>query len=218
MNLKAKLRSALAQMDNPTKSATADVGRFKYNYATLDQVLEIVKTALVSNELGLRQQVVETKWYNSDTDLSGIDYQLHTIVFDDEEEMVVDQRPYRIIPDAQQQGSFETYMRRYALMMAFGLAGEDDDGAGASKRKPVTKAKAEPKEETHEVKERSLEGFTALKKRLMAATKADEKQAANALIGKVGDPKRMSDSEYEAALAKGEEWVSSLEKSDGEHQ
>lgn len=204
MNLKAKLRSALAQMTNPTKSATADVGRYKYSYATLDQVLEIVKTALIENELGLRQQVVETKWYNSDSDLSGIDYQLHTIVFDDDEEMVVDQRPYRVIADAQQQGSFETYMRRYALMMAFGLAGEDDDGASASK------GKKEAKKE-----KRDMSAFTDLKKRLAKATGATEEQAGKAIVGKVGNPVEMTADELAEALKAAEDYVKNLEESNG---
>ena len=34
--------------------------------------------------------------------------------------------------DAQACGSFETYMRRYALRSAFGLCGEDDDGQVAT--------------------------------------------------------------------------------------
>lgn len=36
----------------------------------------------------------------------------------------------------QQLGSRVTYLRRYSLSMAFGLAAEDDDGASAGQRKP----------------------------------------------------------------------------------
>lgn len=39
---------------------------------------------------------------------------------------------------AQEQGSALTYARRYSVLMAFGLAAEDDDGA-ASNRQPETK-------------------------------------------------------------------------------
>ena len=47
---------------------------------------------------------------------------------------------------AQEQGSALTYARRYSLLMAFGLATEDDDGAGLTKPKKeeiTTKEQAE---------------------------------------------------------------------------
>ena len=59
-------------------------------------------------------------------------YALETVVFDEREEIVLDTRPMHDYPSAQDTGSWETYMRRYALRSAFGLAGEDDDGAAAS--------------------------------------------------------------------------------------
>lgn len=47
--------------------------------------------------------------------------------------------------DAQGYGSALTYARRYALMAACGIAPEDDDGNGASKKSPEpTKPPAEP--------------------------------------------------------------------------
>ena len=213
--LKQALRLAIAEMSNPIKDSTAEIptrngGKFRYSYATLDQVLSIVKTALAKHGLGLRQMVTETKWYNSDSDLSGIDYQLLTIVFDDDTELVVDQRPYRVIADAQQQGSYETYMRRYSLMMVFGLAGEDDDGASASKSESET---TQPKAAERPT---SFEGFTSLKVRLAACTGASNEEAAAALIAKIGDPRQMTKTQYQAALAQGESWVGSLERGENE--
>lgn len=43
---------------------------------------------------------------------------------------------------AQEQGSALTYARRYSLLMAFGLATEDDDAASLSKKKEVTEEAA----------------------------------------------------------------------------
>lgn len=129
MELTKKLREALKEMRNPLRDQTAEIptksgSKYKYNYATLDQVLDIVKTALEAHDVSLLQRVERL----------ADGYMLMTYVFDDDEKMELDVRPYHVTADTQAQGSFETYMRRYSLMMAFGLAGEDDDGSKATER------------------------------------------------------------------------------------
>lgn len=129
----ARLIAAMSDMENPTKSKTANVptksGKsYQYKYETLDQVLAVIRPALASYGLALTQQQA---W--SDNTSS---YVLRTVVFDADEERLMDERPLHDYADAQAAGSWETYMRRYALRTAFGLAGEDDDGAatvGASR-------------------------------------------------------------------------------------
>lgn len=124
--LSAKLRAAMAEMDNPTKSKTANVptrngGKYQYKYTTLVEVLGIVRPALQGNGLDLKQSVCF-----SDNGLI-----LRTSVFDDDGEVVLDERPMKQSQDPQDFGSYETYMRRYALVTAFGLGVEDDDGQRA---------------------------------------------------------------------------------------
>ncbi len=121
-----RLIAAMADMENPTKSKKANVGKFSYNYETLDQVLGVIRPALANHGLMLTQQQT---WSTNTSS-----YVLRTIVFDANEERLMDERPLRDCPDAQQAGSWETYMRRYALRTAFGLTGEDDDGAATLRR------------------------------------------------------------------------------------
>lgn len=134
--IRARLMAAMAEMDNPKKSETATVptkdgGKYSYRYETLEQLLEIVRPALMAHGLGLTQGVrrIDGTW------------SLVTSVFDGEDSLALDERPMRDFPGAQDAGSWETYMRRYALRSAFGLCGEDDDGAAAQRAsKPKPKA------------------------------------------------------------------------------
>lgn len=134
--IRARLMAAMAEMYNPKKSETATVptkggGNYSYRYETLEQLLEIVRPALMAHGLGLTQGVrrIDGTW------------SLVTSVFDGEDSLALDERPMRDFPGAQDAGSWETYMRRYALRSAFGLCGEDDDVAAAQRAsKPKPKA------------------------------------------------------------------------------
>lgn len=135
-----RLMDAMADMVNPQKSKTATVptksgGSYQYNYESLDEVLGIVRPALLKHGLMLSQGMR----YHEPTE----SFVLETGVFDDDEKHILDTRMMPNCSDAQQAGSWETYMRRYALRTAFGLTGEDDDGAatlgkGTSKGKMMT--------------------------------------------------------------------------------
>lgn len=125
-----KLFDAMKGMENPTKSKEA----YKYKYETLEQVLGIIRPALAKNGLMLTQCQRETE--------SG--WILETWVFDESgERVLMDSRPIPQCNDAQAQGSWETYLRRYALRTAFGLTGEDDDGEATKKtpKKPYNAPK-----------------------------------------------------------------------------
>lgn len=111
-----KLIDAMKEMGNPKKEKQA----YKYKYETLEQLLEIVKPALIAEGLMLMQGV---KWNENIGS-----FVLETGVMDASESRVLDTRPFHSCEDAQAEGSWETYMRRYGIRTAFALTGEDDDG------------------------------------------------------------------------------------------
>lgn len=129
-SLNQRLMDAMAEMENPKKEKSG----YNYKYETLEQVLGIVRPALSSNGLML------TQGQRYDEQSGG--WVLETAVFDGSERVIMDSRKIEEYSDAQKAGSWETYMRRYALRTAFGLTGEDDDGAatkGVSKQNPTAK-------------------------------------------------------------------------------
>lgn len=123
------LLQAMKEMEQPKRDSTADVGKFKYRYAQLDQVLGIIRPALFAHDIILRQGscLIDDEW------------RLVTMVVyaPTGEDKTLDERKLEHLSDPQKLGSYETYMRRYALLTAFGLAAEDDDGQAASNSKPA---------------------------------------------------------------------------------
>lgn len=137
--LRTRLIEAMAEMANPAKSNKATVptksGKtYTYNYESLDQVLAAIRPPLMAHGIGLTQPM---DW----NEVTGC-WVLRTVVFDDEDRLVLDVRPMYPTADAQTSGSFETYMRRYALRSAFGLCGEDDDGQVATNMAREARSKA----------------------------------------------------------------------------
>lgn len=113
-----RLIDAMKEMENPIKEKQA----YKYKYETLEQMLDIIRPKLADNGLMMTQR--------ERFDVPSGDWVIETLVFDgNKEQVILDTRPIPICEDAQKQGSWETYLRRYALRTAFGLTGEDDDGA-----------------------------------------------------------------------------------------
>mgnify|MGYP004475632217 CR=1 FL=1 len=155
--MRTKLREAMADMVNPTKSKTASVptksGKsYQYQYTTLAEVLGIVRPALQEHGLGLRQSIGF-----AETGLT-----LRTDVFDEESDMTLDERPVYENKDPQGFGSYETYMRRYSLLTAFGLAADDDDGQAAVKSNYQPKRSEEIKFEKRSAHDRIEKGIKAL--------------------------------------------------------
>lgn len=157
------LCAAQGQMQNPKKDKTAKVrtrtgGEYTYNYTTLDAVLDVVRPALNENGVFLSQR--------SEVAENGM--LLQTAVMYGDSVQVLDVTPYQYDSDPQEFGKRETYARRYSLLKAFGLVGDDDtDGdtgsGGTTPPSPCATAKRKPDDK----RKKMLARIAQLKAKLM---------------------------------------------------
>lgn len=118
-----------------SKNKTANTGKYSYKYVDIAQVHEYLES-------------INTRYYQYIDRLEGEDYVMTVPIVEGKELpprrgcKVVDATLVGTTNPAQQQGSAITYARRYSLLMAFGLATEDDDAQCMSK--PKAAAKKEP--------------------------------------------------------------------------
>ena len=120
-----------------TKNQTAKVGeKYSYKYVDIAQIHEYLE----SNNMSYYQYIDR---------VDGDDYIMTVKIINGEEKpalrgaRVVDATLIGVNNPAQQQGSALTYARRYSLLMAFGLATEDDDAQSLSEKKEPTKQEAD---------------------------------------------------------------------------
>lgn len=141
------LAEAQAEMPNPKKDREGQKGYQKYKYATLDTVVDIIKKPLNSRGIFLTQPCEKT----DDGTM-----RVRTVVMYGSERLVLDTKPYEYDSDPQEFGKRETYARRYSLLTAFGLAGEDDtDGdTGTAKAAPKSAPKAAQPKKAQQVPDR----------------------------------------------------------------
>lgn len=125
---------AKAKFKPVTRSETADTGKYKYKYATLDAMIEATQAAL--GEEGLA--VTHTMEVDGENKFLKVGARLHWVGGESLTCEVVLPFP---LPDsrmnaAQALGSLLTYGRRYSYGALLGLAIEDDDDAQRVPDKP----------------------------------------------------------------------------------
>ena len=124
-----------------TKNQTAEVktktgNNYSYKYVDIAQIHEYLE----ANNMSYYQYIDR---------VDGDDYIMTVKIINGEEKpalrgaRVVDATLMGVNNPAQQQGSALTYARRYSLLMAFGLATEDDDAQSLSEKKEPTKEEAD---------------------------------------------------------------------------
>ena len=120
-----------------TKNQTASVGKYSYQYVDIAQIHDYLES-------------IDARYIQQIKKIEGDDYVMTKRCFDNKWEdewlqgaRVVDATLIGVNNPAQQQGSALTYARRYSLLMAFGLATEDDDAQSLSEKKEPTKEEAD---------------------------------------------------------------------------
>lgn len=126
------LVAALATMEDIPKTRTADMGKYKYTFADLADVLGYLRPKLAEHGLAVVQEP-----FTDDKGTSVSTTILH------KSGQWIESRPLRLPAgsDAQSHGSAITFARRYQLLAQLGLATEDDDGAAAKSSRPQTATK-----------------------------------------------------------------------------
>jgi hypothetical protein len=131
----AELAKAQAKMEQPVLDSVGHTGKNgsrAYKYASLASVRKSVFPPC--NDLG----IFITQHFDGDNVLI-------TEAYLGGERAVLDRRKVKLTGNPQDDGSAETYAKRYALCSVFGLAGvEDDDGESASKEQPRRPAPGQP--------------------------------------------------------------------------
>lgn len=119
------------------KNQTASVGKYSYQYVDIAQIHDYLES-------------INARYIQQIKRIENDDYVMTKRCFENkwEEEWlqgarVVDATLVGVNNPAQQQGSALTYARRYSLLMAFGLATEDDDAQSLSEKKEPTQEEAD---------------------------------------------------------------------------
>jgi hypothetical protein len=164
--LASAMAAAFGEIESATKSANNP--HFKTKYADLTAVIEAIKPALIKHSLFFTQHplpseggvTVETKLHHA----GGESFSLGTLFVPANKN------------DAQGFGSALTYARRYALVTAFGVPVEDDDGNAAARGQSQGGAFSPSQPAEAPTKRVKLDGPYTSKTALWAAFKAFDRE------------------------------------------
>lgn len=123
------------QSEIGTVAKDSDNPFYNSKYFDVNKVLEVIKPLLSKHGIVCMQPLSSTIIGDRVTPTL-------TTVFinaDNAEDKMVSSIPLPEVPDAQKFGAAITYFRRYALVSALGLQGEEDDDANSLVKKPGTK-------------------------------------------------------------------------------
>jgi len=119
----AALALAQGKLTNPPKTKTAHVGKYKYRYADLAEIIEHVRPTLAAHKLAFVQLTSHGDGKNM----------LITRLLHESGQFLDSTYPLPAQAAAQEMGSAITYARRYSLCAILGIAAdEDDDGSKAT--------------------------------------------------------------------------------------
>lgn len=163
---------ALKNMKDPIKDTSA----YKYSYSKLPQITGIIRPALQEQGLDFSQRAINVAEGDKYT------FILETRIFDKDSEVILDRRPLCFTADAQKTGSYETYMRRYALLTVFGLAPKDEDDDGYITTTAGNKQKTKPAVTANSVADGVKKQASATIHRYCELHNADEKTIKNGIL------------------------------------
>jgi len=154
MSIYVSLLKVQERVKNPKK----DTKGFGYKYATLDQVIDIIKPELLKENIVLIQSPYSKEGRVGILTILKSTYEIpenkSELIFEFDVEM--DKKR-----DIQAIGSYITYLRRYSLLSIFNLAPEDDDGVSALEKNDVA-----PKIETKQILTKSNPQINAMRARI----------------------------------------------------
>lgn len=177
--------------DTVKKNMTANVGKYSYKYVDIAQIHAYLES-------------IGASYYQYVDRIGDDDYIMTVKVIDGKESQplrgarIVDAKLVGVSNPAQEQGSAITYARRYSLLMAFGLATEDDDAQSLS-RKPKPRSEA-PKAETPQ-----NDAFVTKKARLRALMTPEQWQKT---IEKFGESTKWTEAQVD-------KWLNAIEAKGG---
>lgn len=148
-SLASAMAAAFAEIEGATKGALGQVGQQKYKYANIESVIGAIKPALINHSLFFTQHcepsdrgvTVETWLHHA----GGQSLSLGKLFVPANKQ------------DAQGFGSALTYCRRYALVTAFGVPVEDDDGNAAAKGQSQQGTVSPPARVSDEMRDRIIQ-------------------------------------------------------------